>query len=87
MFNVPARSAERSASRSVYRLREHRKEFLPLTVLRVHREVGLPLQDAVHQLGAVPVRLIVRVIGGYSDDRRTCEEREQAAFRRERSSD
>lgn len=63
------------------------KEFLPLTVLRVHREVGLPLQDAVHQLGAVPVRFIVRVIGGYSDNRRTCEEREQAAFRRERSSD
>lgn len=36
-----------------------------LTVFRVHGEVGLSLQNAVDQLGAVPVRLIVGV--GRSD--------------------
>ena len=40
-----------------------------LTGVRVHGEVGLALQDAVHHLGAVPVGGVVRVQGRHLDDR------------------
>lgn len=41
---------------------------LELTVLRVHREVRLSLQDAIHQLRTVTVRLIVCVCGSDGDN-------------------
>lgn len=50
---------------------------LELTVLRVHREVRLSLQDAIHQLCTVTVRLIVCVCGSDGDNWRTCKQNMQ----------
>lgn len=55
-----------------------------LTVFRVHGEVGLSLQNAVDQLGAVPVRLIVGVARSDGDNRRTYPENTESRVKQQR---
>lgn len=56
-----------------------------LTVFRVHGEVRLSLQNAVDQLGAVPVRLIVGVGRSDGDNSRAYPENTESRVKQQRS--
>lgn len=57
-----------------------------LTVFRIHREIGLSLQNAVDQLGAVPIRLIIGVRRSDGDNSRPCAENKGRRVNRQTSS-
>lgn len=85
LLPVPVRFRTDTSFWSDVVLKGKKMRRIGLTVFRVHGEVGLSQQNAVDQLGAVPVRLIVGVARSDGDNSRTCPENTESRVKQQRS--